>query len=1475
MRKPSTISRTCTPLIIIFFLLLSGYSLGGTFTSVKDGLWGSDETWGNTNGIIPGAGDDVIINHQVSIVQVNAGYCYNLTINPGGSLVGAHIYPGDAVIVAGGNFTNNGNCYASSSMFRIYVGGNLAQNTTLDISELYMDNAGATQTISLGPGSIIECPIYTVSSSFPIIALTDLHLFSNYTFDLNGRTLEMNTGMDIFLDDASISDGTITTSSKGDLDFHSSNNGELWVCTVDVDNANIYGELGVNGTCTFNGNVNVYGYLQPLGYETLNIYGNLWVAALGEVRDDPNAGENLTIMLEGDLYNYGAISNYEIVFAGDQQQTYSFNAASTFTSEKLSAVNSTYPVVGATDLAMVGTIVNFDYRELHLMNGINLSMDGDYMYKTDLVGIANNTVTFANDVYIEQVNITNVEVAGICEISGDLNTLEDVTISGTIQPKNYTRTITFKGFLINNGTLRNHPTSGSMIIDILGNMENNGEWSNYSVYMKGTTLQDLSMTMAFSGEYFYSENSTAGVRATSDLLFNDVYVDFNTYELDMNGYRLYLDDGRLYTCYMPSYVKAPVEISGSNTAYIESVIAGDIVFYDEVFIYAGCEFNDVTIEGALIKYSNYGVEAEILGNITNNGEILNNASGSLTLNIHGDIDNQGIWQAYYTDLEGSNDQTIICGPNSWFEGYSFRNNKSGGNIVAGSDIRLDDITADFNYGAFDFSGGYDLYISDGYFSEVNLIGATAKAMSSLVMTNGAYLQYADVTSFDLKEKVELSTSCTMTDIVVTDTLKNRHSVSVTSEFYGTLENNGVITQSGNSFIMKVYGDIINNGECNNSYLRFAGTDNQNISCLNNMPFSNTYIASEKTAGNVVAISDLYFSGIQADVSSQVIDLSGGYVLHLDGGRIYTANIIGSTGSEADAGIFGENEAYLYNVIANNTLKITGTVNLYGNTTLDNIIVEGILQNRAGISVTNYITGNITNSGTIQDNPGGGTLGLYIEGDITNNGSWSNVKIYLDGTADQHIGCLNNNTFELDELINNNSVGDIIANGHLSFTNTNINFGSYNLDLTGGYDLALNGGRIYRGNINGSGNESLTFTNAAYFYESSASDVQLDGVFMIYSTQCDLHNITNNGTLQARDNGSATLDCTGEFVNNDQVINSPVSGNLTINMDGNVVNNGIWTNYLTYFNGNSDQQIIIIDNQEIQGEVRFVSEVQVSPYQWYFDGAILDSPDFTGETYHTLTWQVPVSQSWYGTFHCDANGVQSRNITVGTGSSGLLVDVKTFLEGTFNGTNMETVLNGSGYLPLAQPYSASPWNYTGSETVTALPSADIADWVLLELRDAADAGSANGSTVVARRAAFILSNGVIVDLDGISPVQFAVSINQNMFAVVYHRNHLAAMSANPLSQAGNVYVYDFTASSAQFYGNTLGSNELAPGVWGMIAGDGDASGQVNNQDKVDVWAIQAGLSGYNAGDFSMDGQVNNADKVDLWVPNGGRSTQVPN
>ncbi|MBN3034810.1 MAG: carboxypeptidase regulatory-like domain-containing protein [Bacteroidales bacterium] len=222
-----------------------------------------------------------------------------------------------------------------------------------------------------------------------------------------------------------------------------------------------------------------------------------------------------------------------------------------------------------------------------------------------------------------------------------------------------------------------------------------------------------------------------------------------------------------------------------------------------------------------------------------------------------------------------------------------------------------------------------------------------------------------------------------------------------------------------------------------------------------------------------------------------------------------------------------------------------------------------------------------------------------------------------------------------------------------------------------------------------------------------------------------------------------------------------------------------------------------------------------------------------------------------------------------------IQVTVYLEGPYNGSEMDTWLNTAGFLPASQPYSGQPWYYPGTIALQGAPPADVVDWVLVELRETSGgASTANSSAMIGKIAGLLLKDGSIVSTDGSPVLTFPGSITDNLYAVIRHRNHLSVMSSGPLQKVNGTYTWDFTSAVGQAYGGNLAHTHLGNGAYGMTSGDGNANGQVETGDKVDVWAIQAGQSGYLPGDYDMDANVTNGDKIDLWAPNSGKGTQVP-
>jgi hypothetical protein len=218
-----------------------------------------------------------------------------------------------------------------------------------------------------------------------------------------------------------------------------------------------------------------------------------------------------------------------------------------------------------------------------------------------------------------------------------------------------------------------------------------------------------------------------------------------------------------------------------------------------------------------------------------------------------------------------------------------------------------------------------------------------------------------------------------------------------------------------------------------------------------------------------------------------------------------------------------------------------------------------------------------------------------------------------------------------------------------------------------------------------------------------------------------------------------------------------------------------------------------------------------------------------------------------------------------------LDLTIFLEGPFDGVKfMHTGLYNAGLIPLTEPYK-------GSVTADNIPPETV-DWVLIELRDAVDAASALPSTTLETwpRAFFLNRSGNITGLNGGVPNIGEVSFNHNLFVVIYHRNHIGVISANPLDISESTLSYDFALGETQAYGSDIGYKELPNGVGVMVAGDANADGTVSMTDKDILWTPHAGKTGYMKGDFNMDGQVDNTDKNSFWLPNyiTGYSGMIP-
>ena len=243
-----------------------------------------------------------------------------------------------------------------------------------------------------------------------------------------------------------------------------------------------------------------------------------------------------------------------------------------------------------------------------------------------------------------------------------------------------------------------------------------------------------------------------------------------------------------------------------------------------------------------------------------------------------------------------------------------------------------------------------------------------------------------------------------------------------------------------------------------------------------------------------------------------------------------------------------------------------------------------------------------------------------------------------------------------------------------------------------------------------------------------------------------------------------------------------------------------------------------------------------------------------------------------------NSTRNNPPSIGAYEDKVVVSAQTFLQGAYStgllrhvdvNATWAAVLNANA---LAQPYNIAAFgNYAGTESVTAgfftstVATTDIVDWVLVELRDAT-----TPTIIITRRAAFIREDGLIVDLDGVSPVAFKGFATGNYFIAIRHRNHLGMRTAATQLIDGSAAaptVYNFSAAQANAYQagfSNAAQATLAGSKFGMWGGNANSNTTVRFTGLAnDAGVILTTLGGiqsavlspvYNFSDLNLNGNV---------------------
>jgi|GEM_PF-3513006 len=205
-----------------------------------------------------------------------------------------------------------------------------------------------------------------------------------------------------------------------------------------------------------------------------------------------------------------------------------------------------------------------------------------------------------------------------------------------------------------------------------------------------------------------------------------------------------------------------------------------------------------------------------------------------------------------------------------------------------------------------------------------------------------------------------------------------------------------------------------------------------------------------------------------------------------------------------------------------------------------------------------------------------------------------------------------------------------------------------------------------------------------------------------------------------------------------------------------------------------------------------------------------------------------------------------------------VKLNLLLEGFHNGNGVmeSSFLSPQEILPHSQPYTGAPHYYTGTEYAIVFPAGTI-DWVYIEARNAFDENIIEDAAV-----GFINSDGDLISLDGTEGIIFNNITTGNYHVAIFHRNHLAVMTALPLSLPNSMsYSFTSTANSAK----GIEKLKLQNGFYVLYAGDFNGDGNINSSD-YNTWAQNSALVGQYVGMDANGNAVVNATDYNLWYAN---------
>lgn len=448
--------------------------------------------------------------------------------------------------------------------------------------------------------------------------------------------------------------------------------------------------------------------------------------------------------------------------------------------------------------------------------------------------------------------------------------------------------LTVNGDVTNNGTLRNEGTIG-LVLRVKGSISNNSTWSIRRVELHGTGTQTLSAASGKKFDCTMMVDTTArpAVAAGSDLAFTAGF-DLGKSTINMNNYAVMFYGGSAGIT--NGSVTNAKDIVGYTVNSGNPIV--DNVSYDgNPTVKGRIRINSlVTLKGNVIvadtleNSSGYAHPEKILkviGNITNNGIVRNNASAGFAINVTGNVTNNGTWVHNRTELSGTANQVITLAANKLFEA-AFKVTDSLGMIVAGSNLATTS-WLDLRKCVLDMKN-YTLTLQSAGASVYNGIVVNTRDLIGKMIGDMYGTPILDNVTYNgtinLKGFLRVNAATLQGNVTVVDTVQNSSGYAHPEKFLkivGNLTNNGLVRNGGSAGLaVDVTGNVTATKAFVHNRILLSGIGNRTV--LDKL----SQVAYQSTGEKVTLVGDNYLPNLSVAGTSKCLLANGATITTANG-----------------------------------------------------------------------------------------------------------------------------------------------------------------------------------------------------------------------------------------------------------------------------------------------------------------------------------------------------------------------------------------------------------------------------------------------------------------------------------------------------------------------------------------------------------------------------------------------------------------